>query len=881
MRKIISILLFLLLIAQTESVFSQISQGGLPPSFLDESIVEEYDEVSLRAPNLENIFSDDIEDEKNGTFRKNATLIPVDLDMNNSGVWTDLPSGGRIWRLKIKSEGALALGVYYNGFYIPAKAKLFLYNKTKRQVIGAFTEFNNPESGFFANELIDGDEVTLEYFEPAGTIGVAEISIEAIAWAYRDVVFSYEKSIDGFGDSDFCQVNVNCSPEGDNWQDQKRGVVRIFIVAGSQAGWCSGSIINNAKQDCTPYLLTADHCGDGSSTSNFNQYVFYFNYEASGCNNPINAPSTGTVTGCAKKASAVASVASDFLLLELNSLIPTSYNAYFNGWDRRNITSPSGVSIHHPAGDIKKISTYTNNLTSASWGATSYTHWRVYWSSTANGHGVTEGGSSGSPIFNADGRIVGDLTGGGSYCNQTGSPDLYGKVSYSWDSYGSTSSSHLKEWLDPDNIGLEALNGKNNVCGDNPPIADFSGTDTIVPFGETIDFIDFSQNFPHHWKWYFEGASIDSSFQQNPFSVQYDSIGDFDVTFIVWNDFGYDTLVIEDYITVVPVPADLDIIGNSISPNVLPEGYSTSLTSTVKNLGQNISPENYLKFYLSDDITYSTGDLLLDSVLVDSLDHFDQVAVSKDVIIPVGTPLGVNYIIYYVDADNIVYESNENNNTAFKAVVVVADLPDLEVNSVSIDSVEIHAGEYTNVSCNVSSDGYQDSPAGELKVFLSPDQQYNSSSDIYLSTQSFSALTTGSDENLNFDITIPVNSQQGDMYVLFIADADLLIEEGDETNNVGYHSVKVMGPLGINDINSDISFMIIPNPNSGEFIISIDIAEYQNAEISITDILGKNVYYQNTNIDNLNISLKGISKGIYFLKLSGEKKSVTRKFVIE
>ena len=104
-------------------------------------------------------------------------------------------------------------------------------------------------------------------------------------------------------------------------------------------------------------------------------------------------------------------------------------------WNKANVGSPSGVSTHHPSGDVKKISTYTSTLLSTNWsGSTPGTHWRVVWSGTTSGHGVTEGGSSGSPIWDADGYHVGQLTGGGSFCTATSQPDAYGKMSYNWDS---------------------------------------------------------------------------------------------------------------------------------------------------------------------------------------------------------------------------------------------------------------------------------------------------------------------------------------------------------------------------------------------------------------------------------------------------------------
>jgi hypothetical protein len=171
------------------------------------------------------------------------------------------------------------------------------------------------------------------------------------------------------------------------------------------------------------------------------------------------------MTGAAKVAHGGlgGSTGSDFFLVLLNSAIPASYNAYFNGWSRDTIhPSPSGTGIHHPQGDIKKISTYMTPVQQAHWvGNPKLSHWRVAWSETPNGHGTTEPGSSGSPLFDYQGRLIGTLTGGDSSCDSAALnlPDYYGMFSYSWDKNGTDSTQVLKYWLDPDSTGVIALNG--------------------------------------------------------------------------------------------------------------------------------------------------------------------------------------------------------------------------------------------------------------------------------------------------------------------------------------------------------------------------------------------------------------------------------------
>ena len=155
-----------------------------------------------------------------------------------------------------------------------------------------------------------------------------------------------------------------------------------------------------------------------NANQNLSGYTWYWNYQKTSCQPNANAsnPSKGNQTminGVVKATSGSGTLnnppssnqvaGSDFTLIELNTAIPSTYNAYFAGWDRSSSSASSGVGIHHPNGSAKKISTFNSNLASSSYNGGAFNaHWEVYWDATTNGHGVTEGGSSGSPIFNQD-----------------------------------------------------------------------------------------------------------------------------------------------------------------------------------------------------------------------------------------------------------------------------------------------------------------------------------------------------------------------------------------------------------------------------------------------------------------------------------------------
>jgi hypothetical protein len=438
---------------------------------------KEVPTIHVAAPNLVQLQQEDILRDKQGLLYRIGVARTVNLTPQNAGIWTTLANGDRQWKLRISSEGAEALSFLFQTFKIYGATTLEIKNNQGALLHPVLTQKDVEEHFMYDAALCTGDEMVLILTEPAH-VTTSELFIDRMMYNYRATGTSTEEKIN---ESEACEVNVNCTPVGDNWQDEKRGVARIYVVEGNQAGWCSGSLVNNLANDCKPLFLTALHCGVNCSAGDLNQWKFYFRYESPNCNNPNTAGTLDDyfINGCVKLSDSGdggGATGSDFLLVQLGTaanqattittLKSANFNAYWNGWDANNTATSGGVGIHHPAGDIKKISTFNGNTVTSGWNGNGLqSHWRLTWSSNANGHGVTEGGSSGSPIFNnSSGRIVGTLTGGGSYCNATNQPDYYGKMSYHWISNGSTNNRRLKPFLDPANTGALTQNGSANPC---------------------------------------------------------------------------------------------------------------------------------------------------------------------------------------------------------------------------------------------------------------------------------------------------------------------------------------------------------------------------------------------------------------------------------
>ena len=524
----------------------------------------------ISAPEMNAIHAEDQERDKNGVLYRIGVNRPANISLNNTGIWKTLPNGDRQWQMHIKSPGAEAISFLFEVFKIYGGTTLNIQDISGKPLHNTLTS-KDVESHFMQNAaLCFGDEMIMTIYEPAYTKS-SEIFIDRIIYNYRATGNPNAQKIN---ESEACEVNVNCSPVGNNWQDEKRGVARIYVVEGGGAGWCTGSVVNNTALDCKPLFLTALHCGVSATAGNMNQWKFYFRYEAPTCTNPSVAGTLDDyfITGCVRLADsndAGGDTGSDFLLVQMGSIAnqaatittmkSANFNCYWNGWDANNTATTGGAGIHHPAGDIKKISTFNGTTVSTTWGGSvSNTHWRLTWSANSNGHGVTEGGSSGSPLFNnSSGRIIGTLTGGGSFCTALNSPDSYGKMSYHWTSNGTPNNERLKTYLDPGNTGLLVLNGSSDPCtAVNPtvPVAQFSATPTTVNSGGTVSFTDLSTGSPTSWAWTISGSGWSytggtSATSQNP-QVIFNTVGQYTVTLVASNSMGSDNEVKSNYITV-------------------------------------------------------------------------------------------------------------------------------------------------------------------------------------------------------------------------------------------------------------------------------------------------------------------------------------------
>lgn len=427
---------------------AQIQGDGGNPKSTPSVVSNQLKSVNFPQPDIEALRKEDaINDvEKTGPWRfgyNNDTWLTPE----NSGDWFNLSDGGKVWLLSLHCKNALTINLTFENLVIPEGNELYVYNEDRSFILGKFTA-NHLYEGQLGTELVPGSTSIVEYYvSPQNVDKPYSLAIDKVTHGYRT---SREFTEKAFGTSGSCNMNVNC-PDGAAWEDQKRGVV--MLVSGSN-GFCTGSMINNTENDGKPYVLTANHC-----YSNPANWIFRFNWESATCSNPGSSPGFQSLSGAALRSRRQPT---DFCLVEITGglsggTVPASYNTYFSGWDSSGDLPASTVSIHHPDGDIKKISFDDDPAVAVQEMGSSEPNssWQVVWDRNT----TTEGGSSGSPLFDQNHRIIGQLWGGHASCSNLSGPDFYGRISMSWEPSGSNSTDQLKYWLDPLGSGITVLDG--------------------------------------------------------------------------------------------------------------------------------------------------------------------------------------------------------------------------------------------------------------------------------------------------------------------------------------------------------------------------------------------------------------------------------------
>ncbi|MBI2215515.1 MAG: trypsin-like peptidase domain-containing protein [Acidobacteria bacterium] len=313
--------------------------------------------------------------------------------------------GGFEWTAVIRSPEAAAVRVGFSGFDLPDGSELYVFTDGG-MAFGPYTGRGPNGDGEFWTNTVAGSEIVMELH--AGRAGAPRFTISAFghltdafaiagALAPRPEAAQPNCSVNAN-----CVVGANCVATNSAVNTAKDAVAHILFASGGWLYICSGGLVADSDTGTNiPYFVTANHCISRASEASSLETFFFYEAACGSCPDPGAAATTGSTIASTSKTS-------DYTLLRLSQNAPSG--AAFLGWSSAEIAFTNNAPLYrisHPKGAPQS---YSEQVVDTSKGVCR--SWpRGNWIYSRDTLGATEGGSSGSPVVNGSGQLVGQLSG--------------------------------------------------------------------------------------------------------------------------------------------------------------------------------------------------------------------------------------------------------------------------------------------------------------------------------------------------------------------------------------------------------------------------------------------------------------------------------------
>jgi RHS repeat-associated protein len=302
--------------------------------------------------------------------------------------------GGFVWTAAIEVPGATALRLHLTGVDLPPGARLYVYNLVG-QAFGPYTGRGPLGNGVLHTNTVLGEKLLLQLHVPADAptprLTVAEVGVMGSRFAAPRASRDLSSHAD-------CLVDA-ASQSSDVATTAKEAVASILFESGDSFYLCTGALVADTDTSSViPYLLTAHQCiGRADEAASLETYF-----------DDQRQTRNGDTLGATIKASGAAS---DSTLLELASTPVTADGVTtYLGWTSSPVADDDNLALYRvsrPQGGQQAYSEGVVDTGKPTCGTLARGNF-IYSRDTL---GAIESGSSGSPVLNGSGQIVGQLYG--------------------------------------------------------------------------------------------------------------------------------------------------------------------------------------------------------------------------------------------------------------------------------------------------------------------------------------------------------------------------------------------------------------------------------------------------------------------------------------
>ncbi len=410
-----------------------------------------------------------------------------------------------------------------------------------------------------------------------------------------------------------------------------------------------------------------------------------------------------------------------------------------------------------------------------------------------------------------------------------------------------------------------------------PPSAGYSVDVNEGCLPLTIAYTNSSSSNTTAWLWTFPGGIPATSTEENP-SVLYEAVGTFDVSLKVSNEVGEDSILSIDLISISDVPtADFDYAVDNFVVDFTDQ--SSNFDNLSWDFGDgNTSEEDSPIHTFAEDGTYEV--VLSVTNICGIMDRIQTVIIST---LPVA-----NYSASITEGCiplTVVYSNSSSANATAWQWTFPGGTPSTssdENPSVSYTAVGVY-----EVTLIVSSKAGNDT----LNMV-----DYISTQDVPTTNFEFSSISY-------FVYAFSNNSTDADSYVWDFGDGTMSTEENAEhtyvesgtytvilsaTNECGTSTYEeeiiIIETATIDGLDAFGGLSISPNPNNGDFLISMSVAAAGEVYLEIYNIYGQKIqtisFQIGSGFNKLPIQLENPTPGAYLMLLKKGDKSSVVKFLV-